>query len=732
MNELTLGESAEYLAEMGYLVFPLVPGKKTPLIEGWTEKATDDEETVRAWWQKTPNANIGICTTGLLVVDIDVKNGIPFWFKRHQQKLENATSTIARTWSGGYHYYFNDPSGFLKNTVGSNGGISEGIDTRAWHGYVVAPPSVVDGKPYAWKHINFEERKELFDVPTFVLEDLRKGEATQKKKVQLEGGAFSETVDDGVRELTLYKLAVELRGLGLVYDEMVEALMKFNERRCKPPMDRKTVETKAKSAMKLEPHQCAEFLLSESEKQITVVIDSRRVDADGNELVPKGSLASLGVSQKTEIEVIEEETDETNPEGTSAPTIKESLLTCPGVIQKTIEYTLTHAQRPNQTLAFGGALSLASVLFGRKVRYKTVTPNLYVMNVAPSAYGKSAPMTTNSNILNALGEDRMFYEEIGSTAGLQDLIKDSPSFLFQVDEISFLLRQISNPNNANPAFKDLPTMLNKIYDLGLKHYYIRKLSGKEPFRVEQPNFVLFGSTTPDNFYPNIGEEVLGEGLVSRWLVLDTRERNKIKLEKDQDWLLPPTSLVMMWSIWSELKWKLRGARLHEELDDNSGTVNLFDGITDHFEQLATNFESKGDKIASVINNRMPVLTKKLALICACSRLTMQALEVEPDKRNEMEVVIRMSDIVWAFEFTQAVSKQMIWNFKTNYSANDNEKKLNKLLRILREKGGAVPHSILSNNSHLLKNEFNLCVETLVQRNRIEVRKAGRGLVYHLK
>lgn len=730
MNELTLGESAEYLAEMGYRVFPLVPGKKTPLIEGWTEKATDDEETVRAWWQKTPNANIGICTTGLLVVDVDVKNGLPFWFKRHQQKLENATSTIARTWSGGYHYYFNDPSGLLKNTVGV---ISEGIDTRAWHGYVVAPPSFVEGKPYAWKHINFEERKELFDGPIFVLEDLRKGEAAQKKKVQLEGGIFPDAIEDGVREISLYKLAVELRGLGLGYDEMLGALLKFNELRCKPPKDRKTVETKAKSAMKLDPHQCSEFLLAESEKQITVVIDSRRVDANGNELVPRGSLASLGVAQKPEIEVIEaEDTDETNPEGAVAPVIKESLLTCPGVIQKTIEYTLTHAQRPNKTLAFGGALSLASVLFGRKVHYNGVTPNLYVMNVAPSAYGKSAPMTTNSNILNALGEEKMFYEEIGSTAGLQDLIKDSPSFLFQVDEISFLLRQISNPNNANPAFKDLPTMLNKIYDLGMKHYYIRKLSGKDPFRVNQPNLVLFGSTTPDNFYPNIGEEVLGEGLVSRWIVLDTRDRNPIKLEKDQGWMLPPPSLINMWSVWTEMKWKLKEATLHDEVWDESKETNLFDGITSHFESIAKSAESKGDKIMAAINNRMPVLTKKLALLAACSRLTMQALEVEPEKRNEMEVVIRMSDIVWAFEFTQALSKQMIWNFKTNYSANDNEKKLNKLLRILREKGGSAPHSVLSNNSHLLKNEFNLCVETLVQRNRIEVRKAGRGLVYHLK
>lgn len=731
MNELTLGESAEYLAEMGYRVFPLVPGKKTPLIEGWTEKATDDEETVRAWWQNTPNANIGICTTGLLVVDVDVKNGLPFWFKRHQQKLENATSTIARTWSGGYHYYFNDPTGLLKNTVGV---ISEGIDTRAWHGYVVAPPSVVEGKPYAWKHINFEERKELFDGPIFVLEDLRKGDAAQKKKVQLEGGVFPDAIEDGVREISLYKLAVELRGLGLGYDEMIGALMKFNELRCKPPKDRKTVETKAKSAMKLDPHQCSEFLLAESEKQITVVIDSRRVDADGNELVPKGSLTS-------EVESLDENDEKVENE---CPKFSESILYRHGLINEIVDYTLTHAHRPNRTLAFAGALSLVSFLAGKVFTSGDTFPNIYTLVVAPSGSGKNAPLKTNQQILNELGKQDLYHQNIGSNAALAERMAKE-KFLFQCDECSKILRAASNPKGTSDLSAFAETM-NEIFTSSDMEYSIRGLKGGTDVKVSDPHFVFSGTTTPRLFYENINIEMVTEGLISRCLVFDSKEFNELKDADDCQRYKPPTMLILMakafddliGTIWGNGNWPgqerepidLKDAKsISEETYQDGMTIKKF--IQKYFETLTLKSVSKGDEISKSVYVRMMAYVKKLALLSRASKF---AYEYQTDRKKAItpsEMEIDMDDYLWAFEFCKQISEQMIWNLKTNYGQNDNEKALNKILNCLRKKGGTVSHVVLTRNTHLSSKDFRAYIDTLIERNLIEVTLDGRKKCYRL-
>jgi len=69
-------DEALTLAGCGFVVFPLHPRTKTPATEHGFKDATTDVAQIRAWWTKTPDANIGIATGeasgGLVVIDIDV------------------------------------------------------------------------------------------------------------------------------------------------------------------------------------------------------------------------------------------------------------------------------------------------------------------------------------------------------------------------------------------------------------------------------------------------------------------------------------------------------------------------------------------------------------------------------------------------------------------------------------------------------------------------------------
>ncbi len=153
----TMRDKAVALARMGFAVFPLVPKGKTPLIAKFYEVASSDPATVANMWTGAMATeampwNIGISTDKLLVLDVDNKNG-----KDGNAALQKITAdhgldlntVVAETPTGGRHYYYKLPEGVDK-VPSTAGRFGEGIDTRSYHGFVVAPGSVVEAGEYRW------------------------------------------------------------------------------------------------------------------------------------------------------------------------------------------------------------------------------------------------------------------------------------------------------------------------------------------------------------------------------------------------------------------------------------------------------------------------------------------------------------------------------------------------------------------------------------------------------
>jgi hypothetical protein len=161
-----LVDAALAAAGRGWPVFPLAPGRKRPRPEltAWEARATLDPDRIAAWWARHPADNIAIATgpAGLVVVDLDqarpgdtppsawphARNGLDVLAAlahRHGRTLA-ATWTVQTT-SGGRHLYYRAPKhgGPWRNSAGRAGW---NIDTRATGGYVVAPGSLIAGRPY--------------------------------------------------------------------------------------------------------------------------------------------------------------------------------------------------------------------------------------------------------------------------------------------------------------------------------------------------------------------------------------------------------------------------------------------------------------------------------------------------------------------------------------------------------------------------------------------------------
>lgn len=153
-SEPTMSGAALRYAVLGIPVFPCIPGAKQPLTPNGFHDATTSPQTVQAWWQRTPDANIGLPTgtsTGVLVVDIDVHtsgNGFAAFERARNEGFADGWSWLVRTPSGGLHAYYAATSEEQRSWQVP----SAHVDFRGDGGYIIAPPSriVVDGVSRAY------------------------------------------------------------------------------------------------------------------------------------------------------------------------------------------------------------------------------------------------------------------------------------------------------------------------------------------------------------------------------------------------------------------------------------------------------------------------------------------------------------------------------------------------------------------------------------------------------
>ncbi len=149
-----LASAAENYARSNWAVFPLKPRDKDPLTTHGLKDASSKIDTVRRWWQKWPDANIGVnCgLSNLVVIDLDMKDGldgIGDWKEiTGRLGIDPVTSTTI-TGTGGRHLIFAAPPGIeIGNSAHK---VAPGIDVRANGGYIVLPPSIhPSGTPYQW------------------------------------------------------------------------------------------------------------------------------------------------------------------------------------------------------------------------------------------------------------------------------------------------------------------------------------------------------------------------------------------------------------------------------------------------------------------------------------------------------------------------------------------------------------------------------------------------------
>ena len=213
---------------------------KPPITQHGVNDATTEREQIKRWWTDNPNANIGIATgseLGIIVLDIDPRNGGRKSFKRQTGKLGPLPNTVTGiTGGGGLHLIFEYPSfAVKKDTSGKKFG--RGVDILSDGCIMIAPPSRhAAGRRYRWAEGKSFRDFEPAKLPKAWLKRLRRNDAAGLNKDN-SATQRDERVPEGHRNTVLTSLAGTLQRGGVSPTAIKAALIAENNAKCTPPLD---------------------------------------------------------------------------------------------------------------------------------------------------------------------------------------------------------------------------------------------------------------------------------------------------------------------------------------------------------------------------------------------------------------------------------------------------------------------------------------------------------------
>lgn len=704
MTTTYLSDAALHFTRLGYAVFPCIPGGKTPITKHGFKEATTDESVIKSWWEQYPNANIGIATSGLLVIDVDGAENS--WAQERSDDLSSAPCSL--TANGGRHYIFRQPPGQAWGNTCSK--IAPKVDTRGNGGYIIAPPSVVDGKPYRWvEGRSLVVPAELPEAPQWLAGLLTsrpsKGtvshQPTSSPELIQRARAYIATMPPAISgsggHNATYTVAVALvHGFGLDDNEAMNLLCEYNQR-CLPAWTIRELQHKIKSARETSHTHPYRWLA-----------DPVSIGVDLTGILPSSNDRARDVPQ------------DPGP-------IPEHLLRVPGFISEVMDYCLATAPYPNQVMAFCGALALQAFLAGRKVRDSSDNrTNVYLLGLAHSGAGKDRPRKVNAEILFNIGAIDGLGERFASGEGVQDALNLSPCMLFQTDEIDGMLQTISKAKDAR--HENIMSTLLTMYSSANSVYPMRRKAGKEnPGAIDQPHLVIFGTAIPKHYYEALSERMLTNGFFARMLIFESGPRGRI--QKPDNKKLPQRVIeTAKW--WADFKPGVGNlADWHPTprlVLHSAEAQEAIDALTTMADDEYSTVDASGDSVGASVWSRVNEHAFKLALLYAVSE-------------NHTHPIISRQSIEWATAFVLHQTRRMLFMADCHGAETPFQSDCQKIIQHLRNAPGMViSHSKLLKQMKVDSKSLREIVSTLIERGDVVAEQSpqtGHGgrpiLIYRL-
>ena len=223
----------------------------------------------------------------------------------------------------------------------------------------------------------------------------------------------------------------------------------------------------------------------------------------------------------------------------------------PGLVGEIAQFIFDASPMPVKEIAQVAAIGLLAGIAGRAYNVSGTGLNQYVLLIAKTGLGKEAIAGGISKLIKAVRAfaptalDFVGPTEIASPQALTKWLARQPCIYSIVGEFGLKLKEMSAPR-APAHIAGLKRALLDLYHksgdgnvMGAMAY--SKREDNTPV-INSPAFTLIGESTPERFYDSVNEDVVTDGLLPRFSVVEYAGQRQ-KLNKSHGDVIPSQALT---------------------------------------------------------------------------------------------------------------------------------------------------------------------------------------------
>lgn len=347
------------------------------------------------------------------------------------------------------------------------------------------------------------------------------------------------------------------------------------------------------------------------------------------------------------------------------------LLDPPGLVGDLVRWMNAASEKPSPTLNLGAALAFLGAVMGQRFESETeARTNVYIVGVAPTAFGKSYPLKAISRVMTEGGFQAFRGPaDFKSDGGIRKLLEQKKTCVACIDEMGGFLKRVLD-RKAAAHDRRIRDMLLALFSAANDVYQGSEGAAERAVEIINPNLCIFGASTPEDFWSAFSSGNVSDGLLPRFLIFDAGRKRPATVDPTADPKEPPEAVVK--GIRAVLAARPKGGNL----DTRPIVARYGVGAKEWFSALRREMEARADKatgIEQAVVSRVAEHTIKLALIVAVG--------CAPSAP-----VITVEHLMWARGVVDCSSAAILSAVEGRIADNDRQAEYLMVLGIIRDAG----------------------------------------------
>lgn len=351
----------------------------------------------------------------------------------------------------------------------------------------------------------------------------------------------------------------------------------------------------------------------------------------------------------------------------------------PGLVGEIAQFIYQAAPRPVPEIAIAGALGLMAGICGRAYNISGTGLNQYILCLAMTGAGKEAMASGIDRIMHEVVKQVPVANEfIGPSriASGQALYKymagTSQCFVSIIGEFGKRLESMSS-KNANSAEKQLIVELLDLYNKSgfgqTSKPSIYSDKDKNTLAIQWPSFTILGESTPDTFYSVLTEEMISDGLLPRFMLIEYKG-NRPALNENHLSVYPPDWLV---NKVAELAANCKSVMAARKVNNVERSPEAAKMLQDFDKTADSHINATDKEVIRQLWNRAHIKVLKIAALLAVGR-------------NYINPCISVDDFVWARDIVENDIRALAHKFDegTVGKSSDEIKQMKDIQRVIKQ------------------------------------------------